>query len=428
MKNDIYSSYNRGYDVSMRSDSVQEGQAVATANLVDSKILIVDDQPDNLRVLSAVLELKGYRSVRCLEDSRCVVPVFREFQPDLILLDLHMPHVDGIAVMDELGGLIAKDDYVPILVLTGDGTTAARERALSHGAHDFISKPLNRTEVQLRVRNLLQTRMLHQELKARNASLEETNRQLKEAQSQLVQSEKMASLGQLVAGIAHEINNPLAFVLNSLFLVQEGLDRVAKEPEDRLPLEVRGRVANMRANLRDACYGGQRIKELVSKLRTFSRLDEGTFKTVDIHESIESVLLFLRHKLQDRIQIERQFEGPASLACYPGELNQVLMNVIANAIDAIDGCGKVIVSTRARGGDFLIVVRDTGKGIPDEIKSKVFEPFFTTKPVGSGTGLGLSISYGIMQAHGGSIEFSSQPGAGTEFTLTIPMDLKADAA
>ena len=220
-----------------------KGLGLSIANLTDSRILIVDDQADNLSVLTAVLELRGYGNVRCLDDSRHVVPVFQEFQPDLILLDLHMPHVDGITVMDRLAEVIAKDDYLPIVVLTGDNTSAARERALSHGAHDFISKPLNRTEVHLRVQNLLQTRYLHLQLKAQNASLEhqvsertllaeevahanqtleETNRRLRETQAHLVQREKMASLGQLVAGIAHEINNPLAFVINNLFLAQEG--------------------------------------------------------------------------------------------------------------------------------------------------------------------------------------------------------------
>lgn len=397
---------------------------MSTTNLADSRILIVDDQPDNLRVLAAVLELKGYHNVRCLDDSRRAVSTFDEYQPDLILLDLHMPHFDGVEVMDQLRALIAVDDYLPILVLTGDGTTSARERALTHGAHDFISKPLNRTEVQLRVKNLLQTRSLHLQLKAHNASLEETNRRLRETQSQLVQSEKMASLGQLVAGIAHEINNPLAFVVNSLFLVQEGLERVAKEPEESLSSAARGRVGNMRANLRDACYGVERVRDLVSKLRTFSRLDEGKFKSVDIHESIDSVLLFLRHKLEDRIEVERIFEGPGTLACFPGELNQVLMNVIANAIDSIEGRGKVTVSTGRQAGNFVIVVRDNGKGIPEAIRPKVFEPFFTTKPIGSGMGLGLAISYGIMKAHGGSIDFSSETGKGTEFVLTIPDEVR----
>jgi two-component system, NtrC family, sensor kinase len=403
-----------------------EGAALPVADLSDSRILVVDDQPDNLRVLTTVLELKGYRHVHCLDDSRCVVPAVLEIQPDLILLDLHMPHVDGIAVMDQLGGVIAEDDYLPVLVLTGDNTSAARERALSHGAHDFISKPLNRTEVQLRVKNLLQTRWLHLQRKAQNTSLKETNRRLRETQAHLVQSEKMASLGQLVAGIAHEVNNPLAFVINNLFLAQEGLDRLAGQ-QASISAQVPTQLDKVRTQIRNSCQGAERVKDLVSKLRTFSRLDEGKFKTVNIHESIESVLLFLRHKLEDRIEVERNYRAPDMLACYSGELNQVLMNVIANAIDSIEGRGKVTLTTEQLDGYFVIVVRDTGKGIPEEIRSKVFEPFFTTKPVGHGTGLGLAISYGILKAHRGSIDFSSELGKGTEFMLRIPTGLQADA-
>jgi two-component system NtrC family sensor kinase len=393
------------------------------SSLTESRILIVDDQPENLKVLTLVLDLKGYRHVRCLDDSRRVVPVLQEFQPDLILLDLHMPHLDGIAVMDELGRIIAEDDYLPILVLTGDNTSTARERALSHGAHDFISKPLNRTEVQLRVENLLQTRCLHQQLKAQNASLEETNQKLRQTQAHLVQSEKMASLGQLVAGIAHEVNNPLAFVINNLFLAQEGLDRLAKW-QGSPQVQASAQLENLRKHVHNSCEGAERVKDLVSKLRTFSRLDEGKFKTVNIHESIDSVLLFLRHKLEDRIEVERNYGAPDMLACFSGELNQVLMNVIANAIDSIEGPGKVTLTTMHRDGYFVIVVRDTGKGIPEEIRTRVFEPFFTTKPVGHGTGLGLAISYGIVKAHQGSIEFSSEPGKGTEFMLRIPIGLR----
>ena len=385
--------------------------------------------------------------MRCLDDSRDVVATIQEFRPDLVLLDLHMPHVDGIAVLDRLGEVIAADDYLPILVLTGDSTSAARERALSHGAHDFISKPLNRTEVQLRVRNLLQTRSLHLQRKAQNASLAEqvrertlladelaranetlelTNRKLRQTQTHLVQKEKMASLGQLVAGIAHEINNPLAFVINNLFLAEEGLDQFAESCEET-PEQAPGRLERLRTQISNCREGAERVKEIVSKLRTFSRLDEGKFKTVNIHESIESTLLFLRHKLEGRIEVERDYRAPDMLGCFSGELNQVLMNVIANAIDSIEGRGKVTLTTVQQNGDFVITVRDTGKGIPEAIRSKVFEPFFTTKPVGHGTGLGLAISYGIVKAHRGSIEFSSETGKGTEFVLKIPTGLRAEA-
>ena len=141
------------------------------SNLTESRILIVDDQTANLQVLATVLDFAGYTNVTCLADSRNILSTFQEVKPDLILLDLHMPHVDGLAAMDQLATVIPEEDYLPILILTGDNTSEAKEKALSHGAHDFLSKPLNRTEVQLRVRNLLQSRQLHLQLKTQNASL-----------------------------------------------------------------------------------------------------------------------------------------------------------------------------------------------------------------------------------------------------------------
>jgi two-component system, NtrC family, sensor kinase len=413
------------------------------ANLTDSRILIVDDQTDNLRVLATVLGFAGYETVNCLSDSREILGTFKEVNPDLILLDLHMPHVDGLAAMDQLATVIPEDDYVPVLVLTGDSTSEAKEKALSHGAHDFLSKPLNRTEVQLRVKNLLQTRQLHLQLRAQNASLEQrvrertelaeelgrTNQKLRETQTHLIHSEKMAGLGQLVAGIAHEINNPLAFVLNNIFIVQEILEKLAAEGNESSP-GVSARVSKMQTQIKGAQAGATRVKELVTKLRTFSRLDEGTIKTINIHESIDSVLLFLQHKTNGRIEVERSYGEVEMLTCLAGELNQVLMNIIANAIDAIDasgGPGRITIATGQQNGDFVIRVRDTGKGIPEEIRNRIFEPFFTTKPIGQGTGLGLAISYGIMQAHQGSMEFSSEPGEGTEFVLKIPTSLRGEA-
>jgi two-component system NtrC family sensor kinase len=412
-----------------------EERSVRVANLSNSRILIVDDQTANLQALTAVLGFAGYANIKSLSDSREFLTVFQEFQPDLVLMDLHMPHVDGLAAMDQMATVTGEDDYLPILILTGDGRSEAKEKALSHGAHDFLSKPLNRTEVQLRVRNLLETRHLHRQLKAQNASLEQqvlertklaeelgrTNQKLQETQVHLIHSEKMAGLGQLVAGIAHEINNPLAFVINNVFIVQETLGKLAGNSE--LPPEVCGKLGKMQTLIKDAHIGAARVKELVTKLRTFSRLDEGTIKTIDVHESIESVLLFLRHKMEDRIVVERNYGDVGLLTCFAGELNQVLMNIIANAIDAIDGPGRITLVTDRQNGDFVIRIRDTGKGIPEEIRNRVFEPFFTTKPVGEGTGLGLAISYGIIRAHRGSMEFSSKAGEGTEFILTIPATL-----
>ena len=421
--------------------TAQSVDLLKVVNLSDSRILIVDDQTDNLRVLAAVLGLAGYSNVYCLNDSRQILQVFRDFQPDAILLDLHMPHVDGLAALDQLATVIPEDDYLPVLVLTGDSTSGAKEKALSHGAHDFLSKPLNRTEVQLRVKNLLQTRHLHLQLKAQNASLEQqvrertelaeelgrTNHKLRETQAHLIHSEKMAGLGQLVAGIAHEINNPLAFVINNIFVVQRTLEKLAEDGAYQTSA-MSGKVSKMRTRMDEMQEGATRVQDLVTKLRTFSRLDEGTYKTVNIHESIESVLLFLRHKMEGRIEVERRFGSTEILSCFAGELNQVLMNVIANAIDSMKGNGKITITTNCENGDFTISVRDTGKGIPEGIRNKIFDPFFTTKPVGDGTGLGLAISYGIVKAHNGSIEFVSKEDEGTEFIVKIPTALASQPA
>ncbi|HEY3826106.1 MAG TPA: ATP-binding protein [Bryobacteraceae bacterium] len=417
-------------------------------NLTELRILIVDDQTANLEALALVLELAGYTSMRCIDDSRRIASVFQEYQPDLILLDLHMPHVDGLAALDQLAAMIPAGDYLPILMLTGDATSEAKEKAFSRGAHDFLTKPLNRAEVRLRVRNLLETRRLHLQLKAQNASLEQqvrertalaeelgqTNEKLRETQTHLIHSEKMAGLGQLVAGIAHEINNPMAFVINNLFIADETLTKLDAMPESAADAENAGlrlakteKVHKLRKRIADAQAGAMRVKELVSRLRTFSRLDEGEVKTVDIHDSIESVLLFLQHRMDGRIEIERQYGDDAMLTCFAGELNQVLMNLIANAIEAIDGAGRITLATARRNGDFVIRVRDTGKGIPEDIRSRIFEPFFTTKPVGAGTGLGLAISYGIIKAHRGSMEVHSRVGEGTEFVLKIPVSQEEHA-
>jgi len=189
---------------------------------------------------------------------------------------------------------------------------------------------------------------------------------------------------------------------------------------------VSAKVSKMRTRMDEMQEGATRVQDLVTKLRTFSRLDEGTYKTVNIHESIESVLLFLRHKMEGRIEVERRFGSTENLSCFAGELNQVLMNVIANAIDAMKGAGKITITTNCEEGHFTISVRDTGDGIPESIRNKIFDPFFTTKPVGDGTGLGLAISYGIVKAHNGSIEFVSKEGEGTEFIVRIPTALPSE--
>ncbi|MCR6632285.1 MAG: ATP-binding protein [Magnetospirillum sp.] len=235
----------------------------------------------------------------------------------------------------------------------------------------------------------------------------------------------MASLGQLVAGIAHEINNPLSFALSNVFSIDGWLADVLADTCDCLDGEVRARLEKARARVVDTGQGLERVRELVVKLRTFSRLDEGEFKSIDVREAIDSVLLFLRHKTADRIEVVRDFALQGDLPCYAGQLNQVLMNVIANAVDAIEDKGTIVVGTAVEDEMFVISVRDSGCGIPKENVERIFDPFFTTKPVGQGTGLGLAISYKIVQAHGGRIDVRSELGQGTEVRVLIPLGLTA---
>jgi len=245
---------------------------------------------------------------------------------------------------------------------------------------------------------------------------------LKKTQAQSIQNEKMASLGQLVAGIAHEINNPLAFVVNNLFVVELQVASLVQEIEPCLTETSLQKLRETQTCLEEMREGLNRVKELVLDLRTFSRLDEGEFKTIDVADTIDSVLLLLKHRMNSRIEVEKHYGPERMLYCYAGRLNQVLMNLIANGVDAISGEGTIVITTGQSEEFFLISVRDSGGGIPEAIRSKIFDPFFTTKPIGQGTGLGLAISYGIVQEHGGSIEVQSEEGAGTEIIVKIPRD------
>jgi two-component system, NtrC family, sensor kinase len=231
----------------------------------------------------------------------------------------------------------------------------------------------------------------------------------------------MASLGGLVAGVAHEINNPLAFLASHLGTVTRGIESIVPEIEPHLSEESGRLLGKLRERLRDMRLGIERVEDLVVKLRTFSRLDESDVKYVKVEENIESVLTLLQHKLKDRITIERQYGEIKVISCYPGPLNQVIMNLVSNAIDAIEGEGRITIATGGFDSTFALSVADTGQGVPAAIRDRIFEPFFTTKAVGAGTGLGLSISYGIIQRHNGTLELESEEGKGAKFTIRIPI-------
>ncbi|SNT30408.1 His Kinase A (phospho-acceptor) domain-containing protein [Ekhidna lutea] len=267
---------------------------------------------------------------------------------------------------------------------------------------------------------------------------------LKGAQSQLVHSEKMASLGQLTAGIAHEINNPINFISSgmvSLKMSIEAMREISEEytrlddgddPEDVLEgvrelkeeHEYDEIVDELDDLINDINYGVSRTIEIVKGLRVFSRLDEEEAKNANVNENIDATLTLLRNKTKGKIEITKHYdESMHEIECYPGQLNQVFMNILNNAVQAMPDEKKdaeITIYTEEADNEVFVRIKDNGVGIPDEIKNRIWEPFFTTKEVGVGTGLGMSITYGIIEKHGGKIELASEVGKGTEFVITLP--------
>jgi two-component system NtrC family sensor kinase len=259
--------------------------------------------------------------------------------------------------------------------------------------------------------------------------LENKNREIQDAQSQLVQSEKMASLGNLVAGVAHEINTPLGSIHANADTSRRALEilkEAAGDPGFQDVLKRYPKLGRAVTILQDSnattVTATNRIVGIVKSLRSFARLDEAEFQKVDIHEGLESTLTILHHELKNRVEIVRDFGTLPLVECYPNQLNQVFLNILVNGVQAIASKGTITITTRHEGALVSISIKDTGKGIDPDHLRHVFDPGFTTKGVGVGTGLGLSISYRIIQDHGGRIDVASKPGEGTTFTIRIPVE------
>ncbi len=283
---------------------------------------------------------------------------------------------------------------------------------------------------------------LERQVVDRTAQLQDTLLKLQSAQAKLVQSEKMASLGQLVAGIAHEINNPIGAIYANMPPLEEYVADIKSTVEFAQSCLDEAGAQKLEAHLAQIDYtfvtedldkllgsqkqAAERIRNIVLALRNFSRLDQGEIKTVRLEEGLDSTLQMLHHHYKDRINVEKDYALNAMVECYAGELNQVFMNILANAIQAIPGKGSIFITTAQVNDQALVTIADTGTGMTDEVRKKIFDPFFTTKEVGEGTGLGLSISYGIIEKHQGTLTVESEPGRGTRFIIAIPLRLIKD--
>ncbi|MEG5042521.1 MULTISPECIES: response regulator [unclassified Microcoleus] len=436
-----------------------------------ANLLVVDDTPDNLRLLSTMLSDKGYK-VRGVINGEMALKAARSTPPDLILLDITMPQMNGYEVCQHLKADCITSG-IPVIFLSALDQVLDKVKAFAVGGVDYITKPFHLEEVLARVENQLALQRLQKKLHEQNARLQESEakereksqqleqalQQLQQAQAQLIQSEKMSSLGNVVAGVAHEINNPISFIKGNLSPVREyteDLLRLVQLYEEDLPNPTQAIQEQLEAMdltflrndlpklIASMSIGADRIGEIVHSLRNFSRLDQAELKAVDIHEGIESTLMILQHRLKDEadqtiIKVVKEYEDLPKIECYAGQINQVFMNVLTNAIEALQSqkrwandlddsspiptitiCTKLLSNFQVG-----IYITDNGPGITEDIQQRIFDPFFTTKEVGKGKGLGLSISYAIVVGdHGGQLRCLSVPAQGATLAIEIPIHVK----
>ena len=399
-----------------------------------ARVLIIDDEASNVRLLERILELAKVGHVSSTTDSREALKLFIAEQPDIVLLDLHMPHVDGFTIMSQIQAGVSDGEYLPVLVLTADITPETRHRALTLGAQDFLTKPFDHSEVLMRMRNLLENRFLHRELRLQNTSLEtlvsrrtseleQTLGRLKATQQQLVKQERLRALGMMASGIAHDFNNALTLVLGYAELLQPHIAALDGEREKLL-------LANLKSAAQDGAHVVSRLQEFY-RPAGHAHLRVG----VDVNQTIEHALTLTAPRWRDKSRAEGiQIDPSLELTPVPNllgnaaELREVLINLIFNAVDAMPKGGRLILRTNVKDGRIEIEVSDTGVGMTEEECARCLEPFFTTKGE-SGTGLGLASVYGFVQRYGGAIRVKSEKGRGASFTLTLPAsDAQIDRA
>ena len=423
-------------------------------------ILLVDDNPNNLKVLFEAIQGHGWKALMAT-DGESAIEQAEYAKPDLILLDVMMPGIDGFETCRRLKSNSITQD-IPVIFMTALADTTDKVKGLEIGAVDYITKPFQQEEVIARLKLHLKlshlTHTLEEQVEKRTTELSESLKQLQKTQLQLIQSEKMSTLGQLVAGIGHEINNPIGFIganishikeytnniFNLLNLYQKKLpapDLDITNLEQQIDLEFLSE--DLPSLLKSVQHGINRLEDISLSLRTFARSDISSKVEFQIHEGINSTLMLLQHRIKanekrPEIQVIKEYADLPPISCYPGRINQVFMNLIANAIDAFEELNRnrsyqeiaakpniITVNTRVDTDQNIVTIciKDNGIGLSPQVQARIFEQSFTTKAVGKGTGLGLAISHQIIvEQHNGKIEYNSTPGQGTEFMITLPIN------
>ncbi|HKN84956.1 MAG TPA: ATP-binding protein [Pyrinomonadaceae bacterium] len=406
------------------------------------RVLIVDDEALIRSLFSAFLGEK-YVCETAASSDEALVHLAKDTYA-LVITDIQMPGRNGVELLRDVR---SRYPDTAVIMISGIDRPQRIRDTLQLRAVDYLTKPIELEVLGFSVDRALERRELMLTARSYRADLERQNvelaarkAQLERLQAQIVHSEKMAGLGQLAAGVAHELNNPAGFIIGNMALLRGYLgrlelvlsiyERASLPPDEAAELQLTKKeigydalLPDLRSMIADSIEGAERIRDVVKNLRLFSRIDDAEFKRVDLHESIDSTIRLLSpYYGSSRIRLTREYGALPPVNCYAGQLNQVWTNLLVNAAQAIKRQGEVKISSRVDDESAVITISDTGCGIEPEQLHRVFDPFFTTKPVGEGTGLGLSITYRIIEKHGGTIDVESVPGAGTKFRVSIPID------
>ncbi|MBD2496112.1 ATP-binding protein [Nostoc sp. FACHB-280] len=415
----------------------------------DVKILLIDDQAIFGEAINRMIAKETDITCNYVSNPSQALQSAIALEPTVILLDLIMPDMDGLMLLRWFRSHPSTQE-VPIIMLSSKEEPILKAEAFAAGANDYLIKLPDAIELIARVRyhskaynnfKALSTATATAKLQAQE--LENTLHKLQTTQVQLIQTEKMSSLGRMVAGLAHEINNPVSFIHGNFNYLNEHIHTILRLVElyqkeypeaeqliqDKIgDIDLDFIVEDFQKILSSMRVGTDRIKDIILSLRNFARLDQADRKAVNIHEGIESTLSLLNHRLKQEIEIVKEYSTLPLVECYAAQLNQVFSNIINNAIDTLlesknsENPKQIIIKTEATDTETIKVrIIDNGSGIEPEIQSKIFDPFFTTKPVNKGTGLGLATSYQIIESHHGNISVKSEPDKGSEFIIEIPV-------